>query len=144
MTLQTAPVLASEGFVDAAGTPLRDLQFLGPANTERPVFRLRPKLEAAVQLELMWLQFSACWLARELLTRDGVEITLGIPITGSGVDLLATIRSDPNAPTGQLWYTFDDGRTGKPGRFDWRGTAHLYYRPAVLVAQLAGTDRQLL
>ena len=108
------------------------------------MFRLRPALETGYQIEMIWLQFSAQWLIRELLTRDGTEITLGIPVTGSGVDLLATVRSDPNAPLGQLWYAFDDGQTGAPARDDWRGTAHLYYRPQALAQQLEGTDRQLL
>jgi len=144
VTLQTTPIIRDDGFTDSAGNQLRDLPFLGPANTIKPVFRLRPMLETGFQIELMWLQLSAVWIARELLTRDGTEVTLGIPLTGSGVDLLATIRSDPNAPLGQLWYTFDDGRTGKPLREDWRGTAHLYYRPQALAQQLAGSDRQLL
>jgi len=144
VTLQTTPITVADGFTDEAGNQLRDLQFLGPANTLLPVFRMRPQLERGYQLEMMWLQLSASWLIRELLTRDGTGVTKGIPVTGSGVDLVATIRSEANAPPGQLWYTFDDGRTGKPGRFDWRGTAHLYYRPATLSAQLMGTDRQLL
>jgi len=144
MTLQTLPIAVSDGYTDTAGNQLRDLEFLGPANTLAPVFRLRPQLETGYQIELMWLQLSSLWLIRELLTRDGTVVTEGIPVTGSGVDLLAGLRAKPTTPLGQLWFTFDDGRTGKPLRDDWRGTAHLYYRPQALAVQLVGTDRQLL
>jgi hypothetical protein len=145
MTLQSTPIVVLDGYVDDAGNPLRDLPFLGPANTELPVFRLRPTLDSeGFQVAMIWLQLSGQWLARQLLTRDGSKVTLGIPLTGSGVDLTATITSKANAPAGQLWYAFDDGRTGAPQRDDWRGTASLYYRPAALVSQLRGTDRALL
>ncbi len=145
MTLQTVPIAPGNGLVDASGAALADLPFLGPANTEAPVFRLHPTLDAeGFQVAMIWLQLSGQWLARQLLTRSGETVTMGIPLTGSGVDLLATIRSKANAPAGQLWYAFDDGRTGAPKVDDWRGTAHLYYRPASLVALLEGTGRALL
>ncbi len=144
MTLQTTPILVSDGFVDADGNALRDLQFLGPANTDKPVFRLRPILDSVgFQIEFIWLQLSDSWLVRELLTREGAVVTKGIPLTGSGVDLLRPTKRAPGAPAGKLWYAFDDGRTGPPRREDWRGTAHLYYRPVALVALLVDTDREL-
>ncbi len=145
MTLQTTPVLEEEGYTDTDGNALRDLQFLGPANTEVPLFRLWPTLDSSgFQVSMVWQQLSDLWIARQLLTRAGETVTLGIPLTGSGCDLLATIRSKATAPAGQLWYAFDGGGTGAPGRDDWRGTAHLYYRPKALADLLAATDRALL
>lgn len=146
MTLQTTPVTAAEGYVDARGNPLRDLPFLAPANTERPVFRFGPEQldGAGFSFSCVWMQLTAVWTMRRLFARDGTIITNGIPLTGSGVDLLAPIRSNPSAPAGQLWYGFDDGSTGPPGREDWRGRATLYYRPSELVELLAGSGRALL
>lgn len=145
MTLQTAPIHVADGYADAAGNELRDLPFLGPANTLKPVFRLRPTLDSeGFQVAMIWMQLSATWLVRQLLTKSGDKVTCGIPLTGSGVDLLAMFPTKANIPAGQLWYAFDDGTTGKPLRWDWRGTAHLYYRPAALVALVDGTDRALL
>jgi len=146
MTLQTTPVTVAEGLTDVAGNPLRDLPFLAPANTERPLFRFGPEQldGAGFSFSCVWTQLTQLWTIRRLYTRQGTIVTNGIPLTGSGVDLLAVLRSKPNAPAGQLWYGFDDGSTGKPGRDDWRGRATLYYRPASLVALLDGTARALL
>lgn len=144
MTLQTTPIVVGDGLVDGDGNALRDLPFLGLANTELPVFRLHETLDrVGFQLEFIWLQLSDVWLVRELLTRDGTVVTLGIPLTSSGVDLLRPTRRKAGAPDGQLWLAFDDGRTGPPRREDWRGTAHLYYRPDALADALEGTDREL-
>lgn len=145
MILQTAPILVADGFTDSSGNALRDLQFLGPANTEKPVFRLRETLDSeGFQIRMIWQQLSQTWLVRQLLTKSGDKVTCGIPLTGSGVALLAMFPTKTNTPAGQLWYAFDDGRTGKPGRLDWRGTAHLYYRPRDLVDLVAGSDKALL
>ncbi|MGB2800425.1 MAG: hypothetical protein WBC82_11365 [Dehalococcoidia bacterium] len=146
MTLQIIPVTVAEGYIDAAGNPLRDLPFLAPANTERPLFRFGPEQldGAGFSFSCVWMQLTALWTIRRLLTRQGEVITSGIPLTGSGVDLLAVIRSKSTAPAGQLWYGFDDGSTGKPGREDWRGRAPMYYRPSALVVLLDGTARALL
>lgn len=145
MTLQTLPILRDAGLVDSDGNALRDLPFIGPGNTERPLFRFGPEQLDGVgfSVRMVWMQLSAIWTARQLLTRDDQIVTLGIPLTGSGVDLLAPI-SEPNRPAGQLWYGFEDGSTGAPGRFDWRGRASLFYRPIALVEAVAGSERALL
>ena len=146
MTLQITPVTVGEGYTDASGNPLRDLPMLAPANTERPLFRFGPEQldGAGFSFSCVWMQLSAVWTMRRLYTRQGEIVTNGIPLTGSGVDLFAVLRSKANAPAGQLWYGFDDGSTGSPGREDWRGRATMYYRPAALAELLAGSDRALL
>jgi hypothetical protein len=146
MTLQTIPVTLAEGYTDADGNALRDLPFRGPANEERPLFKFGPEQldGAGFSISMVWTQLSAIWTARRLFTRQGEIVTLGIPLTGSGVDLFAVLTSKANAPAGQLWYAFDDGSTGSPGRLDWRGRATLYYRPASLVSALDGSTRALL
>jgi len=146
MTLQTTPVTVGEAFVDTDGNPLRDLPFRALANTERPLFRFGPEAldGAGFSFSCVWMQLSQLWTIRRLFTRQGEIVTNGIPLTSSGVDLLPVLRSLPTCPAGQLWYGFDDGSTGKPGRDDWRGRATLYYRPASLVALLDGSERALL
>ena len=144
MTLQTSPIVVADGFTDADGNALRDLAFLAPANELRPAFLFRPPLDGAgFQVRMLWQQLSAVWMSPGLLTRDGSTVTNGIMFTSSGVDLLAPV-SAVNRPAGQLWYIFDEGRSGSPGRDDWRQGAKLYYRPVALVAALAGSDRALL
>lgn len=145
MTLQILPVTVGEGFVNAAGLPLRDLPFLAPKNESlRPLFRFRPPLDGPkFQVSMVWMQLSAMWLLRQILTRDGTTVTLGVSLTSSGVDLIRTVV-DPNRPAGQLWYGFEGGLEDSPGRFSWRQTARLYYRPVELAELLGGSDRALL
>lgn len=145
MTLQVLPVTIGEGFTDAGGNALRDLPFLAPTNESlRPIIRFRPVLDGSgFQISMMWQQLSQTWILRQLLTRDGDTVTLGIVLGGSGQDLLKPI-SNVLRPAGQLWYGFDGGRLGRPQRFSWREKAKMYYRPSALVAVLRGSDRAML
>ena len=150
MTLQITPITVADGYTNPAVTigdnRLRDLPMLGPANEERPLFKFGPEQMdgAGFSISMLWAQLSGIWTIRRLFTRQSEIVTNGIPLTASGCDLFAVLRSKANAPAGQLWYAFDDGSTGAPGRLDWRGRATLYYRPVALVSAVAGSSRALL
>ena len=141
MTLQINPV--PKGLVGTGPTDY-DRRILGVANTSRPTFTLREPLDDVVLvMRFAWQQSADCWV-QDLRTTGGDTIRLGVGLVASGVDLWACIASDARMPGGQLWVSWGDGRTRRPGRDAWTGDARLYYRPAALRAALAGTERALV
>lgn len=62
----------------------------------------------------------------------------------SGSSLLAAIETDPRCPPGQLFAEDARGLGEAPGELTcWTDWATLYYRPAALRAELAGTDAEV-
>ena len=142
MPLQLTPIL--EGQI-GAGDTLRDRELLGPRNTLRPAFRLREALDGVtIVMPWRWQQAADMWTMGLQTTGGSVIRESGaVPLTAAGVDLWAPISYDPRMPGGQLWIAWGDQQPRSPGREDFRGDARVYYRPAALVAAVAGTALEL-
>ena len=140
MTAQRVPII--EGQV-GEGDTMRDRRVLGVSRTERAVYRLTEPLDGiTIQMTFRWLQTANMWV-QALASSNGTVIRQCVPLVRAGVDLWATVQSQPGMPPGQMWAAWGDQTLAQPLRLSWLQEARLYYRPGALREAVEGTELEL-